>query len=100
MQAPMETCLHPRRDRQAGSQKEQDMKRNVGTADRVIRVVVGLALLSLVFVLEGNARWWGLVGLLPLVTGLVGWCALYVPFGIDTCPAAHGTPEAVHPSRS
>lgn len=60
------------------------MKANVGTADRVIRIVVGLVLLGLVFVLDGNARWWGLVGLVPLATGLAGWCALYVPLGIDT----------------
>jgi hypothetical protein len=73
------------------------MKRNVGTVDRVIRIVAGLVLLSLVFVLEGNARWWGLVGLLPLVTGLIGWCAVYVPFGIDTCRGQH-TPGAPHPS--
>lgn len=60
------------------------MKSNVGTADRVVRIVVGLVLLSLVFFLEGNARWWGLVGLGPLATGLAGSCALYTPFGIDT----------------
>lgn len=48
------------------------MKTNVGTADRVVRVLVGLGLLSLVFLLEGNARWWGLVGLLPLATGHAG----------------------------
>jgi hypothetical protein len=60
------------------------MKSNVGAADRVIRVLAGLALLSLFFVLEGDARWWGLAGLLPLATGLAGWCALYKPFGIDT----------------
>lgn len=74
------------------------MKANVGTVDRVIRVVIGLALLSLVFVLESNARWWGLVGLVPLATGLVGWCALYKFFGIDTLGAGHGTPGATHPS--
>jgi hypothetical protein len=61
------------------------MKRNVGITDRAIRIVAGFALLSLVLILEGNARWWGLVGLVPLATGLVGWCALYAPFGIDTC---------------
>jgi hypothetical protein len=60
------------------------MKRNVGRVDRVIRVVAGLVLLSLIFILEGNARWWGLVGLLPLATGSIGRCALYVPLGIDT----------------
>lgn len=74
------------------------MKRNVGNADRGIRIVVGLVLLSLVFILEGNARWWGLVGLVPLVTGLIGWCALYVLLGIDTCRSGHDAPGAPHPS--
>lgn len=64
------------------------MTRNVGTADRAIRVLVGLALLSLVFALDGNLRWWGLVGLQPLATGLLGWCPLYIPFGIDTSQQA------------
>ncbi|HJS75904.1 MAG TPA: DUF2892 domain-containing protein [Burkholderiales bacterium] len=72
------------------------MKHNVGTADRVIRIVMGLVLLSLVFIPEGNARWWGLIGLLPLATGLAGWCALYIPLGIDT--SRHETPGAPHPS--
>ena len=60
------------------------MKENVGGADKVMRIIVGLALLSLVFVLEGNARWWGLVGLLPLLTGITGYCPAYMPFGIST----------------
>ena len=60
------------------------MKANVGGADRVMRIIVGLALLGLVFVLEGNARWWGLVGLLPLLTGITGYCPTYLPFGIST----------------
>jgi len=60
------------------------MKANVGGADKVMRILVGLALLSLVFVLEGNARWWGLVGLLPLLTGITGYCPAYLPFGIST----------------
>ena len=61
------------------------MKANVGTADRVIRAIVGLVLLSLVFILEGNARWLGVIGLVPLGTALVGWCPAYLPFGINTC---------------
>jgi hypothetical protein len=72
------------------------MKANVGIADRVIRILVGLILLSLVFVLEGNARWLGLIGLIPLVTGLVRWCPLYVPFRIDTCRAEHDAPGTAH----
>ncbi len=61
------------------------MKENVGGADKTIRIIVGLALLSLLFVLEGNARWWGLAGLLPLITGITGYCPAYLPFGISTC---------------
>jgi hypothetical protein len=61
------------------------MERNVGDVDRTVRMIAGVILLSLVFLLDGNARWWGLLGLLPLVTGLLGWCPAYVPFGIKTC---------------
>lgn len=63
------------------------MTRNVGSIDRIVRIVVGLALLSLVYFLEGNMRWWGLVGLVPLVTGLVSSCPLYAVLGMSTCSA-------------
>ena len=62
------------------------MKANVGGVDRVLRIVAGLALLALAFVLEGDARWLGLVGLVPLATGLVGYCPAYALFGLSTCP--------------
>lgn len=62
------------------------MKTNVGTVDKLLRIVVGLALLSLYFVLEGQARWWALVGLVPLFTGVFGVCPLYSLLGISTCP--------------
>jgi len=61
------------------------MEANVGGADRIVRIVVGLALISLLFLLEGNARWWGLVGVVLLATGLLRWCPAYLPFGIKTC---------------
>ena len=61
------------------------MEKNVGGIDRVVRIVVGLALLSLLFLLEGGGRWWGLTGLVPLATGALGWCPAYLPFGIKTC---------------
>jgi len=70
------------------------MKSNVGTADRWVRILVGLVLLSLVYFLEGGVRWWGLVGLGPLATGLVGWCGLYKPFGIDTRSGDRGPRHA------
>jgi DUF2892 family protein len=74
------------------------MKPNVGTTDRVIRIVAGLILLSLLFILEGNARWWGLAGLLPLATGFAARCPSYLPFGIDTREGEHHAPGAPHPS--
>jgi len=58
--------------------------RNEHTLDRLIRVVLGLGLLSLVWI--GPQTPWGWVGLVPLVTGLVGSCPLYRLFGISTCP--------------
>ena len=60
------------------------MTRNIGTADRVIRIIIGLALLSLIFLLDGNARWWGLLGLGPLITAFVGYCPPYKLLGINT----------------
>ena len=63
------------------------MTKNVGTIDRIIRAVVGLAILSLVFTLEGTARWWGLVGLVPLGTAVFGYCPAYALLGINSCGA-------------
>ena len=68
------------------------MPRNEGTVDRALRIIVGLALLSLVFV--GPRTLWGLVGLVPLLTGLVGFCPLYALFGWRTCPSAPRTDGA------
>ena len=64
------------------------MEKNVGGVDRVVRIVVGLGLLSLLFLLDGNSRWWGLIGLGSLATGALGWCPAYLPFGIKTCKTA------------
>ena len=61
------------------------MKRNEGTLDRVVRVALGVALLALVFV--GPQTWLGLVGVVPLVTGLVGYCPLYRVLGLSTAHA-------------
>jgi len=62
------------------------MKANVGGIDRLVRIVAGLALLSLLFVMDGGARWWGLIGLVPLLTGLVSWCPAYSLVGLNSCP--------------
>lgn len=55
---------------------------NEGPVDRTVRVVVGLVLLSLVFI--GPKTPWGWIGLLPLITGAVGVCPGYLPFGFST----------------
>lgn len=60
--------------------------RNEGSLDRVLRVIVGLALLAGYFVFPDAAyRWAFLIGVVPLVTGLVGTCPLYSILGINTC---------------
>ncbi len=60
------------------------MLTNEGSADRLVRVVIGLALIAMVFV--GPRAPWGWVGLLPLITGLVGFCPAYRLLGVNTCP--------------
>ncbi len=62
------------------------MTRNVGTVDRVVRLIAGLAILSLVFV--GPHTLWGLLGLVPLLTAIVGWCPPYAILGISTCKSS------------
>jgi hypothetical protein len=59
------------------------MKMNEHSIERVVRVVAGLAILSLVFV--GPKSAWGWLGLVPLATGILGWCPLYALLGISTC---------------
>ncbi len=58
------------------------MKSNVGVVDRVIRAVLGAAII-LAGILAGS--WWGLIGLVPLATAVIGWCPAYLPFGLSTC---------------
>ncbi len=60
------------------------MRTNVGKLDKLVRIVIGIGLLGLIFLLEGNARWLGLIGLVPLVTVVMGWCPAYALFGIKT----------------
>lgn len=62
------------------------MTRNIGSVDRILRIVVGLALLSLVVLLHTGARWFGLIGIVPLLTALTGNCPAYSLLGLSTCP--------------
>ncbi len=60
------------------------MTKNTGAADRALRIVAGLVILSLYFVVEPAYRWWALLGLVPLLTGAAGWCPAYTLLGIKT----------------
>ena len=58
--------------------------KNEGTIDRILRVIAGVVLLSLVVI--GPQTMWGLIGIVPLLTGLIGFCPVYKLFGWNTCP--------------
>ena len=60
------------------------MKFNVGTPDRVLRILAGLVLIALAA--TGTVGWWGWLGVVPLATGLFRFCPAYVLLGINTCP--------------
>lgn len=70
---------------------EKLIPRNEHGLDRALRILIGVALLALVSV--GPKTYWGLVGLVPLATGLLGSCPLYTLFGIRTC-RSRGTKDA------
>ena len=57
--------------------------KNSGSIDRVLRIVVGLAVVGWGVY---SKNWWGAVGVVPLLTGLIGWCPAYTLFGLNTCP--------------
>lgn len=59
------------------------MKKNIHSIERVIRVLLGIGLTAMAFV--GPANHWFLLGLIPLATGLIGWCPPYAILGINTC---------------
>jgi hypothetical protein len=61
------------------------MNANVGGIDRTLRIVVGIALLSLFFILEGGARYIGLIGIVVLATGVFRFCPAYTLLGVNTC---------------
>ena len=64
------------------------MKRNVGSTDKVIRLVVGIAIIAAGIYFQS---WWGAIGALPILTALLNWCPPYVLLGINTCPT--GSPS-------
>jgi hypothetical protein len=60
------------------------MKTNEGTVDRALRIIAGLVLIALAA--TGTVGLWGWIGVVPLATGLLGWCPAYTLLGINTCP--------------
>ncbi len=64
------------------------MKSNVGGIDRILRIVLGLALIALT--LTGAIGAWGWIGLVPLATAAMGFCPLYTVLGFSTCPVKNG----------
>jgi hypothetical protein len=64
------------------------MKHNVGATGRTVRILLGVGLLSTVVLVEGSTRWLGLLGVVPLLTGVLGNCPAYSVFGWSSCPVA------------
>lgn len=64
------------------------MTKNAGGIDKILRIVVGIALI--VLTIMGVLPMWGYIGIVPLATGLMGWCPLYTVLGINTCPVNKG----------
>jgi len=61
------------------------MNPNVGTIDRFLRIIVGVALIALAA--TGKVGWWGYIGIVPLATGVFRFCPAYTLLGMRTCPA-------------
>ena len=66
------------------------MKPNVGSIDRIVRILVGLALLGAGYYFKS---WWGLIGLGPILTGTIRFCPAYLPFGLSTCARKPDEPK-------
>lgn len=63
------------------------MKTNVGSTDRILRIILGVVIIAVGFYYQS---WWGLVGIVPLATAFMRWCPAYLPFGISTCKTDSG----------
>jgi sulfite exporter TauE/SafE len=58
------------------------MTANVGSIDRILRIILGVVIIAVGFYFQS---WWGLIGIIPLATAFMKWCPAYLPFGISTC---------------
>lgn len=61
---------------------ELEAKPNVGKIDRTIRVIIGVGIIAVGIYFQSG---WGVIGAIPILTGVRSWCPLYAPFGISTC---------------
>ena len=59
------------------------MNKNVGGIDRILRIIAGIVLIALA--VTNVVGVWGYIGVVPLLTGVIGWCPAYLPLGIKTC---------------
>ncbi len=66
------------------------MAKNVGLIDRVLRVLVGAGLIAAALLVDHPYAWVGWIGVIPLLTGIVGFCPAYSLFGLRTCPLQRG----------
>lgn len=57
------------------------MQCNVGKTDRMVRIIGGLVIIAVGFVYQS---WWGAIGIVPLLTGTLRWCPVYIPFKLNT----------------
>lgn len=61
------------------------MTANVGGVDRILRIIVGIALIAVALFSQHEYAVWGWVGIVPLATGIIRWCPAYLPLGVKTC---------------
>ncbi|MCF8239789.1 MAG: DUF2892 domain-containing protein [Melioribacteraceae bacterium] len=58
------------------------MIKNIGSADKIIRYILGVLIIAAGFYYES---WWGIIGAIPIITATINWCPVYLPFGMSTC---------------
>jgi len=70
--------------------KADTIKTNLGDGDRICRILLGFALLTLITLLDSPWRWWGFAGFLPFGSGLLARCPIYSLLGLSTCRQSSG----------
>ena len=68
------------------------MKKNMGKADKYLRLVIGIVAIALGIYFQS---WWGAIGIIPLLTSFIGWCPAYAPFGFSTISKNNKSPRSI-----